>query len=970
MPQENHETEHIAAEEGFAAWQALIDAIIEERARLDQLESFQGPKSEIKSIQGCLGRGTYFSIQNSHLSYLLLVQTVADEFASQFCYALDLIQISDVEQSQQHLQNFFNLGFLQFNIRPSTQHTKVDSTGARTNFFDPNWSFGRLIPPSNSDMSTSSGLESDSEDRVFEIPDQNATPRTMRKASTTGDAENAWSSLETKPNAHCSGAREQKQAGQDGAQSKTHLLGQRAQISRATMHQLSTSGNLSQWSNSLGLIPAHSPKNLIPCRFTQLTAMIYQHIPEHFHRLANTADLPEFAANCARVILFGPASLEDKGSRRPQNQTLGQLWHVVEPNAALISFVCTTAVFICYWSSLEDQKPESFAPIGATSKIDFREIYMRFRWALESKADNASIKSIIRFWHQHVFKGITGVPALPTTNRVSERIDEEAELEAARGGLDVKEDSLVYSDEEDFDSDPAPAGRGQPAIAATAAVASQVIPHPRVMLGPSTASDDEVDESIDSPVRPSNRRSQAHVIVDSEDDTPSQPEEDGRRAEDLRVQLKAKLKSLKVVDLRGYERCFKQLANTQGLVHGQEYIGVPPCTQLPPPNWLNQACACCKVSGVHWLTSGIEWVTMKAFPVCVLAATATPTHFYPVLLLFNTAQIGTRSTQPSFHPLHSPSSMPFPCAPPPPYTPEALTPHAALRWAWEHEQHAKDEHKHKHGGVGVHGWRLHVPGGMTVAYHQFQGMQQRISNWADDAAQCTAQYKSLFLLHSDVQNNTFYNPSPSSRSPTRRTSQGMNTRPRSWVHTITVDVVSPHNSISYTAIPEFIGIQRSAGSLKSNGSIFDAIRFLCVGVATAATERIHTHPTTTHCPRRATEATTSPTTVYVTVPIPQYGGGGMQYVQAPYGQVVQYRVPQQQQQRAAYVVNRWDGKQRTGNDKACVVAAGPSSLLYVSPCTPLPLDAGVRNISAGIAGSIDKTSVYMADKWNQESMPF
>ncbi|KAJ7841636.1 Gti1/Pac2 family-domain-containing protein [Mycena leptocephala] len=31
----------------------------------------------------------------------------------------------------------------------------------------------------------------------------------------------------------------------------------------------------------------------------------------------------------------------------------------------------------------------------------------------------------------------------------------------------------------------------------------------------------------------------------------------------------------------------------------------------------------------------------------------------------------------------------------------------------------------------------------------------------------------------------------------------------------------------YTAIPEFIGIQRSAGSLKSNGSIFDGIRFLC-----------------------------------------------------------------------------------------------------------------------------------------------
>jgi hypothetical protein len=76
---------------------------------------------------------------------------------------------------------------------------------------------------------------------------------------------------------------------------------------------------------------------------------------------------------------------------------------------------------------------------------------MHFRWALESKAEDASTKSIITFWHQRVFKGIIGVPALPTTDRASERIDEEAELEAAMGGLDMEEDSLVYSDEEDFD---------------------------------------------------------------------------------------------------------------------------------------------------------------------------------------------------------------------------------------------------------------------------------------------------------------------------------------------------------------------------------------------------------------------------------------------------------------------------------------------------------------------------------------
>ncbi|KAJ7798156.1 coatomer WD associated region-domain-containing protein [Mycena olivaceomarginata] len=288
--------------------------------------------------------------------------------------------------------------------------------------------------------------------------------------------------------------------------------------------------------------------------------------PILYHKNArNAAGIMKNAAMplCARAILFGPASLQDKGSRRPQNQTLGQMWNVVEVNTALVSFVCTTVVFVCYWASLPDQKPESFTPVGATSKIDFREIYMRFRWALERKAEDNSTKSIFRFWHERVFKGITGVPAHPTSTRASEHIDEEAELEAAMGDLDMEDHSLVYSDEEDLgeaivhDRGPAPAhaGRGGLAIAAAAvAVVSQAIPHPRAVGGPTPDSDGEVDESIESPVRPTTRRGPGHpvrLIVDSDDEAPSaQPVEDGRRAKDMCLQLEANLKSLKVADLR------------------------------------------------------------------------------------------------------------------------------------------------------------------------------------------------------------------------------------------------------------------------------------------------------------------------------------------------------------------------------------------------------------------------------------
>jgi nitrite reductase/ring-hydroxylating ferredoxin subunit len=75
---------------------------------------------------------------------------------------------------------------------------------------------------------------------------------------------------------------------------------------------------------------------------------------------------------------------------------------------------------------------------------------MRFRWALERKVEDNSTKSIFCFWHEQVFKGITGVPAHPTSTRASEHIDKEAELEAAMGDLDMEDHSLVYSDEEDL----------------------------------------------------------------------------------------------------------------------------------------------------------------------------------------------------------------------------------------------------------------------------------------------------------------------------------------------------------------------------------------------------------------------------------------------------------------------------------------------------------------------------------------
>ncbi|KAJ7741669.1 hypothetical protein B0H16DRAFT_1564512 [Mycena metata] len=116
------------------------------------------------------------------------------------------------------------------------------------------------------------------------------------------------------------------------------------------------------------------------------------------------------------------------------------------------------------------------------------------------------------------------------------------------------------------------------------------------------------------------------------------------------------------------------------------------------------------------------------------------------------------------------------------------------------------------------------------AQAKFQRTQQRISNWADDTAQCAPQYKSPFVPRSDVPSNTFYrsssrspahtpsppprshgSPSPShshGRPSTHRTHSHSSQHVRSPLRSQTIDVVSPNDSISQVSGPSHRSSQR------------------------------------------------------------------------------------------------------------------------------------------------------------------
>ncbi|KAJ7457130.1 hypothetical protein B0H11DRAFT_2243664 [Mycena galericulata] len=153
--------------------------------------------------------------------------------------------------------------------------------------------------------------------------------------------------------------------------------------------------------------------------------------------------LNEALPEMLRCLLYGPASLEDNATHKPASSTLDlKLLIRTYSNVSQI-------IFVCYWAGVKG-KPEIFDQVGAVSKIDFREIYMRFRWALESKPEEPLTKHILKFWNQNVFAGIKSVNHVQQVEHAV-FIDEEAELEEAMGALDLREElSFSYDEDEEW----------------------------------------------------------------------------------------------------------------------------------------------------------------------------------------------------------------------------------------------------------------------------------------------------------------------------------------------------------------------------------------------------------------------------------------------------------------------------------------------------------------------------------------
>ncbi|KAJ7145169.1 hypothetical protein C8R43DRAFT_953603 [Mycena crocata] len=210
-----------------------------------------------------------------------------------------------------------------------------------------------------------------------------------------------------------------------------------------------------------------------------VTAELYRHVPEQFHNLVDSANYPDFAGNydlnaleslflhpgdktkvslylpilypnlkkgstifCNRVLpmtlrglLFGPASLGNDGKRKPQGATLGYQWKVVKITFGSIAFTCTAVVFVLFWMHNKGPR-EVFEEQGATSKISFLDMFLRFRCVLETQAESPGMRKVLKYWHGIVFEGVTTVTS-SSDEYLDTDVDEVGELEEVLAGLDV-----------------------------------------------------------------------------------------------------------------------------------------------------------------------------------------------------------------------------------------------------------------------------------------------------------------------------------------------------------------------------------------------------------------------------------------------------------------------------------------------------------------------------------------------------
>ncbi|KAK6983897.1 hypothetical protein R3P38DRAFT_3293203 [Favolaschia claudopus] len=102
-----------------------------------------------------------------------------------------------------------------------------------------------------------------------------------------------------------------------------------------------------------------------------------------------------------RCLLYGLASIKDKGKAKPTSKTYGVMRNIQELTIESISFVLIAIFFV-----LSD-KDTSFEEKGKTSHIPYQSHFHAHKTRLMKYRNTAGVRNIIRFWSEIVFAGVS-----------------------------------------------------------------------------------------------------------------------------------------------------------------------------------------------------------------------------------------------------------------------------------------------------------------------------------------------------------------------------------------------------------------------------------------------------------------------------------------------------------------------------------------------------------------------------------
>ncbi|KAJ7471602.1 hypothetical protein B0H11DRAFT_2196075 [Mycena galericulata] len=166
---------------------------------------------------------------------------------------------------------------------------------------------------------------------------------------------------------------------------------------------------------------------------------------------AQTVLLNEALPMALRCMLFGSASIKNRGTEKPQAGTLAYRWQLDGLSVGSICFTLTVLLRVI------SEVDAVFESTGKVSKIPYQIYFHKYKKMLMKNAGSPGVRNILKVWTKIVFKGATTIVSMDEDTEADDDLADaamEAEFAAAMEGMNISD-----GPDDDFDF-----GEGDPGI--------------------------------------------------------------------------------------------------------------------------------------------------------------------------------------------------------------------------------------------------------------------------------------------------------------------------------------------------------------------------------------------------------------------------------------------------------------------------------------------------------------------------